>query len=108
MAEKEKDDTDKYLHKLEKKISGKLAKTDKNKKSLKRLLDCLKEERKKAKEEGGDESTATTETTNAKAIAIDQKEGKQRIQLINSLISKNEESSKKKEAKALNKAEIFQ
>ena len=110
MAEKEKDDTDKYLHKLEKKISGKLAKTDKNKKSLKRLLDCLKEERRKAKEEGADElttseSTTTTETTSVKAIAIDQKEGKQRIQLINSLISKSDESSKKKEAKALRKLE---
>ena len=112
MAEKEKDDTDKYLHKLEKKISGKLKKTDKNKKSLKRLLDCLREERKKTKdggeeggEAGGGSVITATETTNVKTIAIDLKEGKQRIQLINSLISKSGESSKKKEAKAKRKLE---
>ena len=106
MAEKEKDDTDKYLHKLEKKISGKLKKTDKNKKSLKRLLECLREERKKTKEEETSGSVITTETTNVKTIAIDLKEGKQRIQLINSLISKSGESTaKKKEARAKKKLE---
>ena len=111
MAEKEKDDTDKYLHKLEKKISGKLKKTDKNKKSLKRLLECLREERKKTKEEeeaSGSVISSSTEATNVKTIAIDLKEGKQRIQLINSLISKSgesEKSGKKKEAKAKKKLE---
>ena len=102
----DKDDTDKYLHKLEKKIAGKLRKTDKNKKSLRRLLGCLREERaKKVQEEavqGDGPSDPATDAANEPDTVktIDMKEGKQRIHLINSLISKNEESAKKKGQKA--------
>ena len=102
----DKDDTDKYLHKLEKKIAGKLKKTDKNKKSLRRLLGCLREERAKQVQDGaqqgdGPSVTVTDAATEPDAVkTIDMKEGKQRIHLINSLISKSEEGAKKKERKA--------
>ena len=111
MAEKskpkteEKDDTDKYLHKLEKKITGKLKKTGKNKKSLKRLLECLREERKKTQGSGQEDGLGGGGTETVKHTGINAKEGKQRIQLINSLIAKSEEGLNKKEKKAKKKGE---
>ena len=113
MAEKskpkteEKDDTDKYLHKLEKKITGKLKKTGKNKKSLKRLLECLREERKKTQGSEQEDSLDGGGTETVKITGINAKEGKQRIQLINSLIAKSEEGLNKKEKRAKKKGKEF-
>lgn len=109
-----KDDTDKYLHKLEKKICGKLKKSDKNQKSLKNLLECLRKERKKAAEEltGGNSKKEHNFNedeckviADAKVLADNQKKRDERIQRINDYIAKNKLLEKEKSSKAKKKFE---
>ena len=110
-----REDSDRYLHKLEKKICGKLKKGRQEKESLKRLLACLREERKNntshstRKEKSVNDflvknepkenvSYADTDdcevVAEVKTVVVDPKETNEKINLINKHIAGNEELEK--------------
>lgn len=116
------DDTDKYLHKLEKKICGKLRKSNKEKESLKRLLGCLRDERRKnanpettTKERSVNEFLVKREPINSfhpcepgeceviaevKTVEIEPKEANKKVRLINKHIARNESVEKRNQFEA--------
>jgi len=104
-----KDDTDKYLHKLEKKICGKLKKSDKNQKSLKALLECLRKERKKAAKELSRDANLNEDAVkmiaDAQSVAINQRKRDERLKKISDYISKNKLTEDETAAKIKRKLE---
>ena len=104
-----KDDTDKYLHKLEKKICGKLKKSDKNQKSLKALMECLRKERKKAAKEISKTANLNEDEVkmiaDAQSVAVNQKKRDDRLKKISDYISKNKLAEDETAAKIKRKLE---
>ena len=119
------DDTDKYLHKLEKKICGKLKKSNQEKESLKRLLSCLREER---KNNLSDQNNTRERSVNdflikkepisnissyhpdeceilaeVKTVVVEPKVTSEKVNLINKHIARNDSVEKRNECQA-NKA----
>jgi len=117
-----RDDTDRYLHKLEKKICGKLKKGRQEKESLNRLLACLREERKNTtphsttrKENSVNDFLVKKEPTQnihhadtddcevvaeVTTVVVEPKETNEKINLINKHIAGNEEVEKLNKSQA--------